>query len=200
VPQERIAQVAEFIKSKGMACSVYGAQYLLEALYAAGEGDAVLALMTNQTDRGWWHMINRVGTTISLEAWDNKYKPNQDWNHAWGAAPANIIPRCLMGVEPIEPGWRRLRIRPQPGSLSFATLDIPTVRGDVHVDFQNEAQRFILNVRIPGNTTARIELPLRKDMTALTLDGVPYEPQIQDNYLVLEPVEGGTHQIEYSEQ
>jgi hypothetical protein len=37
-------------------------------------------------------------------------------------------------------------------------------------------------------------------MTALTLDGVPYEPQIQDNYLVLEPVEGGTHQIEYSEQ
>ncbi len=197
VPQERIAQVVEFIKSKGMACSVYGAQYLLEALYAAGEDDAALALMTNQTDRGWWHMINRVGTTISLEAWDNKYKPNQDWNHAWGAAPANIIPRCLMGVEPLEPGWRKLRIRPQPGSLSSASLDIPTVRGDVHVDFQNEPQRFILNVRLPGNTTARIELPLRERMAALNLDGTPYEPQIQDNYLVLEPVGSGTHQIEY---
>ena len=22
-------------------------------------------------------------------------KPNQDWNHAWGAAPANLLPRFL---------------------------------------------------------------------------------------------------------
>ena len=128
VPQQRMDPVVEFIKSKGMACSVYGAQYLLEALYSAGEADAALDFLVNQTDRGWWHMIHRVGTTISLEAWDNKYKPNQDWNHAWGAAPANIIPRCLMGVEPLEPGWRRVRIRPQPGSLSQASLDLPTVR------------------------------------------------------------------------
>lgn len=52
VPQERVTRVAEFIKSKGMACSVYGAQYLLESLYAVGEDDAALALLTNRTDRG----------------------------------------------------------------------------------------------------------------------------------------------------
>ena len=26
-----------------------------------------------------------------------KYKNNLDWNHAWGAVPANVIPRGLMG-------------------------------------------------------------------------------------------------------
>ena len=31
-----------------------------------------------------------VGSTMTLEAWDAKYKPNLTWNHAWGAAPANI--------------------------------------------------------------------------------------------------------------
>jgi len=34
----RKAGIAAFVKSRGMACSVYGAQYLLEALYNAGEG------------------------------------------------------------------------------------------------------------------------------------------------------------------
>ena len=115
----------------------------------------------------------------------------------WGAAPANIIPRCLMGVEPLEPGWRRVRIRPQPGSLSNASLDLPTVRGDVHVDFQNEPQRFILNIRLPGNTTACVELPHRDNTTAIILDGNSFEAQIQGGYFVLEPIGSGTHRIEW---
>ena len=200
VPQERITRVVEFIKNKGMACSVYGAQYLLESLYAAGEDDAALALLTNQTDRGWWHMINRVGTTISLEAWDNKYKPNQDWNHAWGAAPANIIPRCLMGVEPLEPGWRKIRIRPQPGSLRNASLDIPTVRGDVHVDFQNESRRFVLNIKLPGNTIGRVELQHREYTKVIKLDGSTFKAPIRDNYFILEPLRSGIHRIELTGQ
>ena len=39
------------------------------------------------------------GTTITWEAWDQKYKPNQDWNHAWGAAPANLLPRFVLGAQ-----------------------------------------------------------------------------------------------------
>ena len=35
----------------------------------------------------------RIGSTITTEAWANIYKPNHDWNHAWGAAAANIIVR-----------------------------------------------------------------------------------------------------------
>ena len=38
VPEERVASVVEFVKSRGMACSVYGAQYLLEGLYDGGYG------------------------------------------------------------------------------------------------------------------------------------------------------------------
>ena len=107
VPQEYVRSVADFVKSRGMVCSVYGSQYLLEALYEAGEDDFALQLMTDRSsDRSWPHMIYDVGTTITLEAWDNKYKPNQDWNHAWGAAPANIIPRYLMGVQPTRAGLR----------------------------------------------------------------------------------------------
>ena len=137
--------VTDFVKSRGMACSVYGAQFLLEALYESGEADYALGLMTSESERSWYNMI-RSGSTITTEAWGNCFKPNQDWNHAWGSAPGNIVPRKLMGVEPLEPGFARMRIRPQPGSLSEASLRLPTIRGEVRVAFRNDFGRVVLDI------------------------------------------------------
>ena len=44
-----------------MACSVYGSQYLLEALYKAGEADYALQLMTSDSKRSWLNMIRVLG-------------------------------------------------------------------------------------------------------------------------------------------
>jgi hypothetical protein len=162
VPQQYKQSVVDFVKTRGMACSVYGAQYLLEALYEAGEDEYALELMTSKTDRSWWHMIE-LGSTMTLEAWDMKYKRNLDWNHAWGAAPANIIPRFLMGVKPLEPGFGKIQIKPQVGGLKNASLDLPTIRGTVHVDFElAENASFVLNICIPANTIATVYIPAGK--------------------------------------
>ena len=149
-----VPAVAAYVKSRGMACSVYGAQFLLDALYDAGEADAALALLASTARRSWYNML-RIGSTITTEAWDDVYKPNQDWNHAWGAAAANIITRRLMGVEPLEPGFGRIRIKPQPGSLEAASARIPTIRGTVTVSFREG----VLDVEIPANTEAEVWLP-----------------------------------------
>jgi len=58
-----------------MACSVYGAQYLLEALYNAGEAEHALNLMTSESKRSWMNMLY-MGSTMTTEAWDEYYKPN----------------------------------------------------------------------------------------------------------------------------
>ena len=158
VPNERRAAVGRFLAQSGMKCSVYGAQYLLEALYAAGESEAALQLMLNRTDRGWWHMIHEVGTTITLEAWDTKYKPNQDYNHAWGAAPANIIPRFIAGVEPLEPNWKTWRLQPHPASLNSYTCRTPTPQGAIETKFRREGGRWTIDVAVPTGTTALVEL------------------------------------------
>jgi hypothetical protein len=172
VPEQRKASVVAHIKSRGMACSVYGAQYLLEGLYEAGEAEYALSLMTAKHDRSWWNMI-QVGSTVTLEAWDWKYKNNLDWNHAWGAAPANIIPRYLMGIRPLEPGFRKVLIQPQPGGLEEAALKMPTVRGPVQVEFQNTKGRpFCLTVNTPQGMETQIELPLALSQQAqVTVNG-----------------------------
>ena len=162
VPGERVSKVRDFLKSKGMACSVYGAQYLLEALYMAGADDHALQLMVSDDIRSWYNML-RVGSTVTLEAWDIKYKGNLDWNHAWGAAPGNIIPRYVMGVRPLGPGFEKMLVKPQPGSLKHAEAVIPTIRGAVRVAFENRPKKsFMLDLTVPGNTTAEVHVPAAK--------------------------------------
>ncbi|GEP95851.1 alpha-L-rhamnosidase-related protein [Chitinophaga cymbidii] len=161
VDEKNREAVASFIRSRGMACSVYGSQFLMDAVYDGGDADYGLSLLTSQQERSWYNMI-RAGSTIAMEAWDNKYKPNQDWNHAWGAVPANVIPRKLMGVEPLSPGWSTFRIKPQPGNLPWASLQLPTIKGTIHMAFRQSAGEFLLNVSVPANTTAQVELPLKK--------------------------------------
>jgi hypothetical protein len=196
VPADRLKTVAGFVAARGMACSVYGAQFLMEALFDAGMADKAIALMTAPGDRSWRHMAEDVGATITLEAWDDKYKPNQDWNHAWGAAPANILPRKLMGIEPLEAGYGRLRLHPRPGGLAFAEMTLPTIRGSVREAFHSSPARFTLAVTLPANTKAEVVLPgLGGSDATVTVDGVPKTGRIEDGNIVVDFIGSGDHKI-----
>ena len=157
VPEENRASVLEFIRSRGMACSVYGAQFLLDGLFDAGEDDYALSLMASTGRRSWYNML-RIGSTVTLEAWDPVFKSNLDWNHAWGAAPANIIPRKLMGIEPLTPGFRKFRVRPRPGGLERASALVPTVRGSIRCSFE-KGSTLSLDLDVPSGMRAEVWMP-----------------------------------------
>ncbi len=151
VPEDRIQRVVDHVKTRGMGCSVYGAQFLMEAVYKAGAEDYALELMTKTDDRSWYNMI-RIGSTITLEAWDMRYKPNSDWNHAWGAAPGNIIPRYLWGIQPKTPGFGIVQIKPQMGNLKHTVIEIPTIRGQIKGSYNrinDRVQRY--SIELPAN-------------------------------------------------
>src|SRR5690554_4030458 len=190
VPENRVDGVLQFIRSRGMACSVYGSQFLLDGIYDAHDADYGLQLLTSTGERSWYNMI-RVGSTISLEAWDNKYKPNQDWNHAWGAAPANLIPRKLMGIEPLEPGFSKIRIKPQPSSLEFAEIKHPTIKGEIKAKFKNSSNEFMLEVDIPGNTTAELHLPFYSSKQKVFINNEPVVYKKQRNFTVIDNIGSG---------
>lgn len=200
VPDENRERVVNFVKSKGMACSVYGSQFLMEGLYEAGEDDFALTLLTSTSERSWAHMVYDVGTTIALEAWDDRFKPNQDWSHAWGAAPASIIPRHLMGVRPGSPGFERIRIQPQPGALEWAELTTPTIRGPVSVRFNHVPwQSFHLETETPANTTSDVTLPLLgSDDPVVVVDGRRVVGRLDGNGVTVTGVGSGLHSFELS--
>ena len=169
VPEKHVQTVATFIKSRWMACSVYGSQYLLEALFKAGEPEHALDLMTSEDKRSWMNMI-RVGSSMTTEAWDEYYKPNLTWNHAWGSAPANIVARKLMGIEPIEPTFSKFRISPQPGYLEHLKIKVPTIRGAVEVNMKLAENRWEMEISVPGNAEAELWIP--EEFSIVTINGL----------------------------
>jgi len=142
-----------------MRTSVYGAQFLLEALYRVGLGDAGHGLLTSREQFSWLHMMDDLGATIVMEAWDPSVKPNTTFSHALGSTPANIVPKYVAGVRLLGAGAREVLVAPQPGPLSWLRSKVPTVRGPVEVALDRR-DGFSLVVDLPPNVGGRIELDL----------------------------------------
>lgn len=194
VPPEQVAHVADFLKERGMRCSVYAAQFLLDGLYQNGQSDLGLQFLTSKQKRSWYNMI-RQGSTITLEAWDKTNKTNLDWNHAWGAAPANLIPRQVVGVRPLEPGFRKILVHPQPASLQSFSSRVPTIRGPVSVEYATTESGYELQVTVPGNATARVGLPGRADdrLGRVSHNGIAITPRVDGQRPWIDAVPPGTH-------
>lgn len=196
VPEGNIKSVAEFIKTRGMVCSVYGAQYFLEALYNAGEAEYALNLMTSDSKRSWMNMLN-VGSTMTTEAWDEYYKPNLTWNHAWGSAPGNIIPRRLMGIQPLDPGYETFTVNPQPQGLEDLEIKIPTIRGSIQCNLKSNDNLWEMELSVPGNSEAFVLIP--SELSNLLINGETFTPASQISYLGMSRnlvrLKGGNYQI-----
>jgi alpha-L-rhamnosidase len=194
VPTEHRAHIAQWLGERGMKCSVYAAQYLLEGLFENGEADQAIALMTAPGDRSWRHMVES-GTTITWEAWDQRYKSNQDWNHAWGAAPANLLPRFVLGAQPLTPGWKRALIQPHPGPLEHVNGKVPTLLGPISIEWKN-AGRFKLSLALPPRVSAQVDIPAQENSTGVAVNGKPIHAKRDGQWWILEKDVTGSATIE----
>ena len=104
VPEVRQASVVAHVRSRGNAASVYGAQYLLDGLYRAGESQYALDLMRSTGLRSWYNMI-REGSTVTMEA-PMMHAPSVESGSTGtaGAAWARVIGRLRRAA---WRSWRR---------------------------------------------------------------------------------------------
>ncbi len=201
VPANRQTAVVNHLHSRiaalhGMPPSVYGAQYLLEALFQSDDADTALGLMTTNGSRGWLNMIN-LGSTLTAEAWSFTDKPNEDWNHAWGSAAGNLIARYVLGLRPITAGYGQVLIQPQLGqTLSWVQGTVPTIRGPVSIQASNAPGQFQLLLSIPGNVTATVMLPTFGAVNPVALvDGEMVPGTGSNNWLTVTNVGSGQHAV-----
>jgi PKD repeat protein len=198
VPASKQAAVVSYINSRivakgAMPCGVYGAQYMLEGLFLAGDTDVALGLMTTNSTRSWMNMIN-IGSTLTDEAWSLLDKSNEDWNHAWGSAPGNLIPRYVLGVRPLAAGYGQILIQPQLGAtLSYVQGTVPTIRGPVSVQVTNAPGNYQMSVTVPGNVTATVMLPSTN--TSAVVDGSVVSGTLSNGWLTLTNIGSGQHSI-----
>jgi len=190
VPEDdQVARVAEFVESRGMACSVYCAAFLVKGLYDGGNGQAALDAMTDEGTSSWMNMI-RLGAGSTMEAWDPSQKSNLTFSHPWAASPAFNVPSGLFGIQPLTNGYGTFQVKPQAGDLAEAEIKVPTVRGQIAAAFQHDARgRMELAVTVPGNTTATVQVPLPGSVRP---EYVPSHPESAE-YVGRSELPGGTY-------
>ncbi|TWT35267.1 Bacterial alpha-L-rhamnosidase [Posidoniimonas corsicana] len=190
VPMQHRRGVTDWVANRGMRCSVYAAQYLLEGLFENGAGEAAVAMMVAPGGRSWRTMLD-ADATITWEAWSETVKPNLDWNHAWGAAPANLLPRYVLGVQSGAPGWKHVIIRPNLSGLSYAHGKVPTPHGAILVDWKHD-ETLRLELRLPEGVTASVMAPTAPGARGVSINDNVVEADLVDGYWILsDELQGG---------
>jgi alpha-L-rhamnosidase len=143
-----------------------GTPIISDALCSTGHYVAAYRLLMQQECPSWLYPVTMGATTV-WERWDSmlpdgSINPGEmtSFNHYALGAVADWMHRTIGGLTPIEPGYRRMEIRPRPGGgLTHAYARHITPYGLAESSWKIENGKFDLNVIIPPNTTAFVTLP-----------------------------------------
>ncbi|HUU39062.1 MAG TPA: alpha-L-rhamnosidase N-terminal domain-containing protein [Candidatus Desulfaltia sp.] len=140
------------------------AGWRLWALAKGGRADIIL-----QDLRERWATMDSVLLNNTLqEDWEAKPDSGQQWSHC-AVVPIYIAYMGLAGIRPLEPGFSRVEIRPQPAGLSQLELVARTVRGPlVFRSLGNRGNRE-LTLELPKGCEGEIVLPERETIDLILL-------------------------------
>ncbi len=137
--------------------------YMLEALLSHGLRREAM----DSLHEYWIRMMPEGATTfweMVHEEWLRGESPQATRSHChgWSAAPLYLFGRILLGVEVLEPGFRRVRIDPLPWRLNRAGGVIPTPLGELRIDWILGADgEPIVDVLAPDGISWTIDSPGR---------------------------------------
>lgn len=159
------ARLAEKIKQNGnkLATGFLGTPYLLPVLSRFGYTDLAWQLLQQQECPSWLYPVTRGATTI-WERWD-AIKPDgsvqaTSFNHYAYGAVGQWLYESVGGIKPLEPGYKKILIAPQPGgTVTWAKTSFKSRYGLISTNWKIRGDQFVLNVRIPNGTTATVQLP-----------------------------------------
>ncbi len=80
----------------------------------------------------WFPMIEDSPKGLA-EGWISPPNYIFDHSHAWGGTPVYQLPRNLLGLTIIEPGFKKIVLNPQLFGLEYADVQIPTPYGTLRV-------------------------------------------------------------------
>jgi alpha-L-rhamnosidase len=108
-----------------------------------------------------------LGATTIWERWDSMLQDGSinpgnmtSFNHYALGAVANFMHTTIGGLSPLEPGWKKVLIRPQPGGdLTWARSSHRSPYGLIACEWRIVGNELHVNLTVPPNCTARVELP-----------------------------------------
>jgi hypothetical protein len=107
--------------------SVYFSHYLFDVLMKYGHADRFLKRLD------LWREYVKTGLKTPLEAPGLRARSDC---HAWGSHPIYHLLTGVAGIKPDSPGFRSVRLAPQPGGLKRIHASMPTPQGMISMDLR----------------------------------------------------------------
>lgn len=132
---------------------------VLRALSDLGRPDLVETMMLQPTLPAYWALA-ADGQTSLPENWD--YTIARSLNHDMFAGIMEWFYRTVAGIQPLEPGFSKVAIKPAVHLLSPAEVEASyrSIRGDITVRWEKTtSSNGSISVSIPGNTMGLVYIP-----------------------------------------
>lgn len=106
-----------------------------------------------------WEMW-REQLKLNVTAWvEDPFRQRSDC-HGWGAVALYEFPAEILGIQPEQPGYKKIVVAPKPGPLTWAEGTAMTAHGPVHVKWKIEKDnKFRLSIQGPQGIPVRVEMP-----------------------------------------
>lgn len=172
---------------------ITGGAFLFKLLMESHRNDLLYTMVSQESYPSWGDMLKQGATTF-WESWENN--PDLSYIHSSYLYVGAWFIHGVLGIQPLEPGYRRVRIQPGPvdqPSLRSAEGAYHSPRGPIWVRWTRMDGRFRLGVGIPPNMTAVLHLPAR-DPESLSLPPEARLLRMEAGHAVVE-VASGNHEF-----
>ena len=138
----------------------------------------------------------KEGATSTWEAYDPSW-PKEDFHsqlqsdngqgyfvslaHGWSSGPTAWLIEQVLGIQPLEPGFREVSIRPDLVDLQWARGAEPTPQGLIRVDYREMAKGLEAEIDLPQGIMGTVSMPVSAGQTSVVVNGKPLEGSPAEN-------------------
>ncbi|HEX9371900.1 MAG TPA: alpha-L-rhamnosidase C-terminal domain-containing protein, partial [Roseiflexaceae bacterium] len=126
------------------------------ALARLGRIDVVL----DELRARWATMASVIQNNTIQEFWEARPDTADQWSHC-AVAPIVLLFAGVAGIEPVEQGFARCRVRPQLGDLGRLELTAHTVRGPIRFRAERAGEGHQVALALPPDCAGELLLPER---------------------------------------
>lgn len=146
-----------------------GTGYLCKALSDCGRQEDAVTLLLQKEMPGWLYPVTMGATTI-WERWDsilpdghiNPAGMNSLNHYAYGSV-CEWIYRDLLGISPLEPGFRKVKFVPKPDKrLGHVKGEYHSAKGTYFCGWEGTEKGYAYHLTVPFDCIARVQLPGQK--------------------------------------
>jgi hypothetical protein len=136
--------------------------------------------------RAYWGGMLAEGATTFWEAYDLGW-PKDNFHaflqlderhgyfvslaHGWSSGPTAWLMEEVLGIQPLEPGFKQVSIRPDLADLQWARGTEPTQQGNIEVSYSGESA-LIGEVTLPDHVQVFLSLPVSGGQSSVLINGV----------------------------